>query len=182
MINYEYICFIILLQILIGIIYLFVKNIFKYIQIFLWANQFLVFTSWYLSLLEFKQTSNGEIYLWSYFSMSFHEVTKILEYEFMNRTFLTKRLLVSLVIFTKKAQNKGMFLDIPFIYFSKKNFMQPYFKNNKNWDLTFLKRNFKWIYSRIQHFEWTSENLNIQISKYLNTYLLFIEMEFFNML
>ena len=38
----------------------------------------------------------------------------------MNRTFLTKRL-VSLDIFTKQAQSKGMFLDIPFIFLLTKN-------------------------------------------------------------
>ena len=42
--------------------------------------------------------------------------------------------------------------------------------------------NFKWIFSRIQHFKWTSEHLNIQISKYVNTYLLFIKREFFKIL
>ena len=38
-------------------------------------------------------------------------VAKILTYQFMNRTFLTKSL-VSLDIFTKQAQSKGMLLDI----------------------------------------------------------------------
>ena len=98
-----------------------VKNIFIYIQIFLWENQFHVFTSWYLSLLDFKQTYNDEIF-WLIslvkFSRSFYEVTKILTYQFMNRAFLTKRS-VSLDTFIKQAKSEEMCLGIPLIFVTK---------------------------------------------------------------
>ena len=96
----------------------------------------------------------------------------------MNRTFLTKSL-VSLVILTKKAQSKGMFLDIHFIFLTKNYYFLTTFqkiflcnhisKTPKILDLTFLNPNFKWIHSRNQHFKWTSEHSNIKIFQHLST-------------
>ena len=96
----------------------------------------------------------------------------------MNRTFLTKSL-VSLVILPKKAQSKGMFLDIRFIFLTKNYYFLTTFQKIFLWnhisktpkilDLTFLKPNFKWIHSRNQHFKWTSERSNIKIFQHLST-------------
>ena len=81
-------------------------------------------------------------------------------------------MLVSLFIFTIQAQSKWMFLDIPFIFltkklivfdfFSKILFMQPYFNNNKNPNTQ------KTLNEYFQGFNILNARLNIWRFKYQN--------------
>ena len=88
-------------------------------------------------------------------------VAKILTYRFMNRTFSPNKLKVKESFWT-------------FLLFSEPKIKSFNISTTiEIWDLTFLNpkhlKNFKWIYSRTQHFKWTSEYQNIKIFEHISS-------------